>query len=491
MLRALKAIAFRSRQGCSHGCLVEVQIIHHSRPQRQPIPLEGVHTPSHNLRPCPRPRPFVRYEHQAPCRYVMWHSFSTTFDAFLSAIHSTCVDRLRRAIAAATIPCWVAALRTLVRARDHESGSDGSTRRSVNDLRYRLLNRSIAPSSIGRSHACSIAAATSFRTSSTFGFAMFVPPERNNARVAQNEQVVRLFALARAVVDQSEARTTMKTPPIATVRPLHVHRSDPNAAGARRFDEPIVSSSSTSEDGDVDLLDGAPAPADAFPSRAVVHIISNRGTCTGWLFGPDLVVTAGHCVNAGGQPGNDHAWADLDSVWVSTRVAEGETGLVPLGVSSRARRLRASDGWIQSAADDQDFGAIKLADSRLGERLGWLGIERSPEVEPGTPIRLTGFMKTDCIDPCVNFGGEHPTYAKCMWRSRVAGTRDGRLLFDADTHPGDSGSPILSAKCAACAVAILTGRSPEAAATNTLARQAALISRRTFDTLIAWRDSAA
>ena len=97
-------------------------------------------------------------------------------------------------------------------------------------------------------------------------------------------------------------------------------------------------------------------------------------------------------------------------------------------------------------------------------------------------------MKTDLDSPYANLPAEHAAYAKCIRRSHVTGTRDGRLLFDADTHPGDSGSPVVAAGCGACAMAILTGRSPKHAATNSLARQATLISHSTFETLIAWRE---
>src|SRR5262245_42468414 len=147
----------------------------------------------------------------------------------------------------------------------------------------------------------------------------------------------------------------MTKPTIAVrVRALNFDHTDPNTAGAKRFDEAALLDSTAPER--VDPLDGIPAPADAFPSRAVVHIISNRGTCTGWLFGPDIVATAGHCLNTGGQPGNDDAWADLESIRISTHAADGETGIIPAGESCRAQRLYASRGWLDSAADDQDFG---------------------------------------------------------------------------------------------------------------------------------------
>jgi glutamyl endopeptidase len=289
----------------------------------------------------------------------------------------------------------------------------------------------------------------------------------------------------RRAPDEMSNAMTKPTAPTA-VRSRRFDPIDPHIAGARRFDGPVTLSSPEQE---TDPLDATLAVADAFPSRAVVRIMSNRGSCTGWLFGPDIVATAGHCVNAGGQPGQAAAWADLDSMWIATHVVDGDTGIVPAGEPFRARRLYASQGWIDAAADDQDFGAIRLVDSRLGERLGWLGITSSTVVRPGTPIRLTGFMKADLDNPYANLPAEHAAYAKCIRRSHVTGTRDGRLLFDADTHPGDSGSPVASAGCDGCALAILTGRSPEHAAANSLARQAALISRSSFETLMAWREA--
>src|SRR6185295_2014605 len=219
----------------------------------------------------------------------MWHSFSTTLDAFFSMIHSTRDALLSLAIAAARTPFCVAAASTFLRARIHASGSDGSTSRSVNDLRYRFLNRSSAPPSTGRSDPCSIAAATSFRTSSTFGLAIsFLPPSSTRPARGTNTSA-RLFTLTRRVVERDERHEAFMTKPTIAVRvrSLKFDHTDPDAAGAQRFDEAVTAP--IAAQADLDPLDGTPAPADAFPSRAVVHIISNRGSCTGWLFGPDIV----------------------------------------------------------------------------------------------------------------------------------------------------------------------------------------------------------
>ncbi|MET1138381.1 trypsin-like serine protease, partial [Bacillus subtilis] len=34
----------------------------------------------------------------------------------------------------------------------------------------------------------------------------------------------------------------------------------------------------------------------AYPYRAIVHISSSIGSCTGWMIGPKTVATAGHCI---------------------------------------------------------------------------------------------------------------------------------------------------------------------------------------------------
>src|SRR3712207_1643051 len=43
-----------------------------------------------------------------------------------------------------------------------------------------------------------------------------------------------------------------------------------------------------------------------YPYRAIAHITTSRGGCTGCLIGVDTVATAGHCVHSGGSGGT---WA--------------------------------------------------------------------------------------------------------------------------------------------------------------------------------------
>ncbi|HEY0698974.1 MAG TPA: hypothetical protein VGD43_14330, partial [Micromonospora sp.] len=45
-------------------------------------------------------------------------------------------------------------------------------------------------------------------------------------------------------------------------------------------------------------------PTTGYPYRAVALITFSGGRCTGWLYGPDVVGTAGHCVHSGGSGGS-------------------------------------------------------------------------------------------------------------------------------------------------------------------------------------------
>src|SRR5947209_7506871 len=48
---------------------------------------------------------------------------------------------------------------------------------------------------------------------------------------------------------------------------------------------------------------------DSFPNRATVSI-KGFELCSGWLYGPDIVVTAGHCVSSKTK------WADIKAIVV-------------------------------------------------------------------------------------------------------------------------------------------------------------------------------
>ena len=85
------------------------------------------------------------------------------------------------------------------------------------------------------------------------------------------------------------------------------------------------------------------------------------GSCTGWFAGPDLVVTAGHCVyntTAGG-------WAD------AIRVVPGKNGgSEPYG-AQLAAAWGSVNGWVYNGLGEFDYGFIHLPNGNMGNQVGW------------------------------------------------------------------------------------------------------------------------
>lgn len=168
-----------------------------------------------------------------------------------------------------------------------------------------------------------------------------------------------------------------------------------------------------------------------FPYRALTHITSSIGGCSGWLINANTVVTAGHCVYGNG------GWA------TNVRVYPGRSGSsTPYG-SCGSRRLYAVSGWTTSRNRDYDYAAIKL-DCTIGNTTGYLGYRYSTTSLTGQPSYTAGYP------------GDK-TYAT-MWRSddsiRITQTR--RLYYANDTYGGQSGSAVWNneASCSTCGIAV-------------------------------------
>jgi glutamyl endopeptidase len=169
----------------------------------------------------------------------------------------------------------------------------------------------------------------------------------------------------------------------------------------------------------------------AYPYRAIAHITSSIGGCTGWLINANTVVTAGHCIH--GSSG----WA------TNVRVYPGRSGSsTPYG-SCTALRLHSVTGWTSSRNRDYDYGAIKLNCS-VGNTTGWFGYRWQSASLNGQPTYIAGYPGDKAYGT--------------MWRHndqvRITYTRS--LRYANDTAGGQSGSPVWNAEasCNPCSVAI-------------------------------------
>lgn len=156
-----------------------------------------------------------------------------------------------------------------------------------------------------------------------------------------------------------------------------------------------------------------------YPARATALITSSGGRCTGWLYGRDIVATAGHCVHSGGAGGN---W------YTNVRVYPGYNfPNAPYG-SCTARRLHSVTGWTTSGDERFDYGAVKLNCS-VGNAVGWFGHWWQTASLNGNNTIINGYP-----------GDKQLT----QWVSgdQVRSTDTYQIYYSNDTIGGVSGSPV-------------------------------------------------
>ncbi|HEX5597211.1 MAG TPA: trypsin-like serine protease [Micromonosporaceae bacterium] len=226
-------------------------------------------------------------------------------------------------------------------------------------------------------------------------------------------------------------------------------------------------------------------PTTVFPARAIVQIVrTTNGTtwgCTGWLYGPSIIATAGHCVHpgAGKNGGGGNGFYPRGDF----QIIPGRNGTsMPYGTCT-ASQLLSVNGWTQSGDETYDYGAIRLNCS-VGNTTGWFGLWWQSATLTGTATTVSGY-------PCDKTFGE-------QWRhagQTVQVTHDRQVFYQNDTFGCQSGSPVYqtrasgSAYCTGeCVMAIhaygLHGSSPHS--TN---NHGTRITESVYNNLITWRNS--
>ncbi|MFP4520287.1 MAG: trypsin-like serine peptidase [Oceanicaulis sp.] len=164
----------------------------------------------------------------------------------------------------------------------------------------------------------------------------------------------------------------------------------------------------------------------AYPWRVIGRISTELGgTCTASLVGPDILITAAHCITENGR---------ID--------ASGEfvTGDTLPGGPRRARVIdfHVDPAWNEDAFSDTDDSdgtdwALLRIDRRLGDELGHLGVQALGD-EPGALARLRVRQAGYSWDTGDQLSGN----LDCRVLEVFA---DNTLAHDCDTTRGDSGSP--------------------------------------------------
>jgi glutamyl endopeptidase len=201
---------------------------------------------------------------------------------------------------------------------------------------------------------------------------------------------------------------------------------------------------------------------DAFPHRAVVLINGGGTSCSGWLYGENVVATAGHCVFEKG------VW--FTNVTVVSTPSPRRT--------CNAKTLFSTVGWTTAAAEEYDYGAIEL-DCDMGLTSGWLGYGWETIAPRNARTKVIGYLSRPANRPPELFSSQ----------GKIDAARSDQLFHDNDTLIQMSGSPILVDRrnCRGCAVAIHSRAAHAGAAPHDTSNHGPVISRRVFENLRAWK----
>jgi glutamyl endopeptidase len=177
---------------------------------------------------------------------------------------------------------------------------------------------------------------------------------------------------------------------------------------------------------------------DKYPNRTTVYLDTDRGWCTGWMAGKDMIVTAGHCLY------------DRSQGWIGQlRSYPGRDGSYkPFGSCLGWERLYVLNGWAWWEDYHYDVGYIKLNCSK-GSQTGWLGARSTSTSVYNQVTYLIGYPQDKALatmwkdDGVVN-GGADPNLSVL-------------LGYTNDTKPGNSGGGVYnnsSSSCGSCTIAV-------------------------------------
>jgi protease YdgD len=166
------------------------------------------------------------------------------------------------------------------------------------------------------------------------------------------------------------------------------------------------------------------------PWRAIGLLISANSSCSGTLVGPDLVLTAAHCVT---EDGVKIILPEIFRAGATGGQMQGEARVVSAIASPDYRPQTAEPGQ----GNGNDWAFVRL-DRPLGNDVGTVPIHVLTEAEmarinnDGLLVAQAGYS----WDTGDNLSG----HLGCRLTEIF---RDGSLLHECDTTHGDSGSPIL------------------------------------------------
>lgn len=145
---------------------------------------------------------------------------------------------------------------------------------------------------------------------------------------------------------------------------------------------------------------------------------------TGWLAGPRLIMTAGHCVFMPAQGG----WVQSVAVTLGAE-PDGAGGVKrPFGTQTSSE-LRSVAGWVTSQDDQHDYGAVLLPES-LDTSFGSFSWAALSDGRLGqATVNIDGYP------------ADKPSDGQYFSARALSGVTPTALLYENATYGGDSGAP--------------------------------------------------
>jgi glutamyl endopeptidase len=234
-------------------------------------------------------------------------------------------------------------------------------------------------------------------------------------------------------------------------------------------------------------LAAARVNGDTLPASPIVFIHHPGMDCTGWLYGPQIVATAGHCVS---DERSRQVWKPED-FWVSDQVTKAlGKDPRPVGENCSVIRVYATHGWVDDdlrKSRRYDFGALRLSPGcRLGQTRGWLGIKVESDADAGDALLVSMKPTESNSNSCADgSGSKRQTFVRCTWSVRANSADQDFFTYDADTGDGTSGGALVLKGAPNLAVGI---HAHDFRQDNALARRAVRITQDVFDVLMTWHD---
>lgn len=142
-------------------------------------------------------------------------------------------------------------------------------------------------------------------------------------------------------------------------------------------------------------------------------------TCTGFLEGPDVVITAGHCVH----------YNDFGGWLTSLTYYPAQNGSTYPFSSATMSEISISTNWANNESQNDDW-AIVVVNRNVGAETGWMGLGWSTGSINGYDISVTGYPGDKAFGTMWTATGE------------ITSTLTYRLKHDVDTYAGQSGAPM-------------------------------------------------